>query len=89
VKGIEDGLIFLEGGLGLVSVLPGEVYVAVEEYNEVGLLLLLFVNGCHFSWWEVMVSLSNSDFICGGQRCGDIGRHLFCYDVGGAVGGLE
>lgn len=54
MEGIKDGSIFLEGGLGLVSsVLLGEVYVAVEEYDEVGLLLLLlllFGSGCHSSW---------------------------------------
>lgn len=44
VKRIEDRLIFFEDCLGLVSsVLPREVmvYVVVEEYNEVGYLLLL------------------------------------------------
>jgi len=49
VKRIEDGLIFVEGGLGLFSsvLLREIVYVVVEEYDEVSFLLLLFVGGCH------------------------------------------
>ena len=60
MKGIEDRLIFIEDGLGLVSsILPREVlvYVVVEEYNEIRYLLLLFVGirGCHSASWEARV----------------------------------
>ena len=78
VKRIEDRLIFVKDGLGLVSsVLPREVkvYIVVEEYNEVGRMSLLFISGSHFaSWelgvgsWEATVSLSHSRLYSWGSK---------------------
>jgi hypothetical protein len=86
-KRIEDGLILLEGGLGLVPpVLLREMgRVDVEEHDEVD-LLVLFVGGRHFAGWEVTERLRALQPRRRSRCGGDVVAMSFMslsYDIGG------